>query len=61
MKKVIAERNIVVMLFILVLITFSFAQRDSKRLEQLYISADKTKASLTLPKTIKLPNTLEVK
>jgi hypothetical protein len=38
MKKSKLERSIVVSLFIIVLIAFSFAQRDSKRLEQLYIS-----------------------
>ncbi len=36
MKKALAERNIVVILFVLVLIVFSFAQRDSKKLEKLY-------------------------
>ena len=36
MKKALAERNIVVLLFVLVLIVFSFAQRDSKKLEKLY-------------------------
>jgi hypothetical protein len=36
MKRVILERNIAVILFILVLIVFSFADRDSKKLDQLY-------------------------
>ena len=30
------ERNIVVLLFILVLVVFSFAERDSKKLEKIY-------------------------
>jgi len=33
------ERNIVVLLFVLVLIIFSFAERDSKKLEKLYTTA----------------------
>jgi hypothetical protein len=36
MKRVILERNIAVILFILVLVAFSFADRDSKKLDQLY-------------------------
>ena len=37
MKKAVVERNIVVVLFILVLIAFSFAEKDSKKLDRLYI------------------------
>jgi len=36
MNKALLERNMVVVLFILVLVTFSFAQRDTKKLEKLY-------------------------
>ncbi|MBA2746918.1 MAG: hypothetical protein H0U44_11895 [Flavisolibacter sp.] len=36
MKKALRERNIVVILFIMVLIVFSMAQRDSKKLDELY-------------------------
>ncbi len=36
MKKI-AERRIVVALFVLVFITFSFAHEDSKKLEQIYL------------------------
>lgn len=36
MKKILQEKNIVIVLFILVLITFSFAHRDSKKLSQFY-------------------------
>jgi cell shape-determining protein MreC len=35
-KKV--ERNMVVLLFLLVLVLFSLADRDSKKIEQLYTS-----------------------
>jgi hypothetical protein len=36
MKRAIVERNIVVVLFILVLVAFSFAEKESKKLDQLY-------------------------
>ena len=36
MKRAILERNIVVLMFIMVLVTFSFADRDTKKLEKLY-------------------------
>ncbi len=36
MKSTAAQRNLMIILFVLVLVTFSFAQRDSKKLEQLY-------------------------
>jgi hypothetical protein len=44
MKSTPAERAVVILLFLLVLITFSFANRDSKRIEHLYtlISGRKT-------------------
>ena len=34
MKRTAVEKNIVVVLFVLVLVTFSLAQRDSQRLQQ---------------------------
>ena len=39
MKNLKAENKLVVALFIMVLVTFSFAQKDSKRIEQLYVRA----------------------
>ncbi|MFN2458010.1 MAG: hypothetical protein ABR502_07410 [Chitinophagaceae bacterium] len=36
MRKSKVERSIVVVLFIMVLVVFSFAQRDSKKLDNLY-------------------------
>lgn len=36
MRAYLSERNLVVVLFVLVLITFSLAQEDSKKMEQLY-------------------------
>ena len=39
------ERNIIVLLFVLVLVIFSFAERDSKKLEKLYTTAQLLKDS----------------
>lgn len=41
MKRALVERYMVVVLFILVFITFSLAQRDSKKLEKLYTNVYK--------------------
>jgi hypothetical protein len=45
MKKALFERSIVGVLFILVFIMFSFAERDSKKLAQLYNRTVRTNAS----------------
>lgn len=39
MKKIVQEKNIVVALFVLVIIIFSFAQRDTKKINELYQDA----------------------
>ncbi|HEY2720541.1 MAG TPA: hypothetical protein VGI82_02380 [Chitinophagaceae bacterium] len=36
MKGIFTERNFVIVLFVLVIITFSFAQNETKKMEQLY-------------------------
>lgn len=36
MRRILSEKNIVVLLFVLVLITFSLAQEDSKKMERLH-------------------------
>lgn len=46
MMKVDAERKLVVILFVLVLITFSFAQRDSKRYNPSITTIEQVKAKL---------------
>lgn len=38
MKAILSEKNIVVVLFVIVLVTFVLAQEDSKQLEKLYSS-----------------------
>ena len=42
MKLALTERNLVVILFVLVLITFSFAQSETTKMEQLYRGSQTT-------------------
>ena len=42
MNKALLEKNLVVILFILVLVVFSFAQEDSKKLDRVYKSTTLT-------------------
>ncbi len=51
MKKLTTERYIVTLLFVAVLVTFSFAQKDSKKLDKLYSSVIKAGAEQNLAKT----------
>ena len=48
MKKILSERNLVVVLFVMVLITFSLAQEDSKKMERMYSGANSSPASRIL-------------
>lgn len=51
MKKKGLEKNLVVLLFVLVLVVFSFAERDSRKLDRLYKTAQllqKNKLSTTV-------------
>ncbi len=50
MKGLFTERNIVVVLFIMVLITFSFAQNETKKMEQLYNGSHSSLKTLPSPK-----------
>jgi len=36
LKKVFNERNLVVILFIMVMVTFSFAQKESEKMDKMY-------------------------
>ena len=47
MKRAAVERSIVVVLFITVLVLFTIADKDSKKLERLYTYAAKTIGRLT--------------
>jgi len=46
MKLALTERNLVVILFVLVLITFSFAQSETTKMEQLYRGGQTTMKNL---------------
>ena len=39
MKRTLIERNLVVVLFAVVLVVFSFAERDSKKFEEKFLTA----------------------
>jgi len=63
MKHLVSEKHLVVILFVLVIITFSFADRDSRKLDQLYSTTtqntrliDKVKANYIAQ--VKLTNTV---
>jgi hypothetical protein len=45
MKAILSERNLVVVLFIMVLITFAFAHEDTKKMEKIYIGVNSRVAS----------------
>ena len=51
MNRARAERNIVVLLFVFVLALFSLADKDSKKIKQLYVVAEKTIQKLTFTKS----------
>lgn len=49
MKSILSERNIVVLLFVMVLVTFSLAQEDSKKkMNQMYSGVAAQPASVLL-------------
>jgi hypothetical protein len=48
MRSLLSERNIVVILFVMVLITFSLAQEDSRKMERLQIIQSNTDAAQIL-------------
>jgi hypothetical protein len=50
MRKVLSERNWVVILFITALIVFSFAQEDAKKAEKLYRHDSTTSSFIAAPK-----------
>lgn len=47
MRAVLSERNLVVVLFVMVIVTFSLAHEDTKKMEQAYHGA--TAAAFALP------------
>jgi hypothetical protein len=51
MKTILSEKNLVVLLFVMVLITFSLAHEDTKKMEHIYngatVSASKSEDKLS--------------
>jgi len=54
MKAILSERNVVIILFVMVLVTFSLAQEDSKKMEQLYSGINKNAASSLITQHIEV-------
>lgn len=50
MKQFFSEKNIVVLLFFLVVVVFSFAQKESKKIEYLYKTASVKPSSPAIAK-----------
>ena len=61
MRAILSEKNLVAVLFVMVLITFAFAQEDSKKMEKAYVGFNSSTASklvlLHLPEVKKSPVT----
>ena len=58
MNRAALEKNLVVFLFILVLVIFSFAERDSKKLDEMYATSQPVEkdATLVLAKATRITN-----
>ena len=40
MKRILSEKNMVVILFVMVLVTFSLAQEDTKKIERMFLETN---------------------
>jgi len=49
MRRILSERNLVVILFFLALIVFVFAHRDTKQMEMLYMEEGAANSTLSTP------------
>lgn len=59
MKAILSERNLVVVLFVMVLITFSLAQEDSKKMEKMYTTAIPGTVATLLADNLETPAKLQ--
>jgi len=48
MRRILSERGLVVILFVMVFITFVFAQKDSKKMERAYSGINRSASSVFL-------------
>ena len=56
MRRILSERNLVVVLFVLVFITFVFAQQDTRKMEKAYLGVStSTISSLVTEEATDLP------
>lgn len=46
MRKILSERNFVVILFVVAFVVFYFAQEDAKKVEKMYLNAGASSPSL---------------
>lgn len=49
MRRILSERNLVVILFVLALVAFVFAHRDTEQMEMLYMNKLNSVSSLSTP------------
>ena len=54
MDRTAAERKIVVLLFVFVIVLFSFAQKDTQKLEKLYTKSGETEQKLAFLKSLRV-------
>lgn len=55
MKAILSEKNLVVVLFVMVLVTFSLAQEDSKKMEKLQTGVNTSTASTLIVEYLQMP------
>jgi hypothetical protein len=57
-KSILSEKNLVVVLFVIVFVAFSFATEDTKKIEKLYLDTASSATSFDKPEQSKiiLPN-----
>ncbi|MBK6937810.1 MAG: hypothetical protein IPH18_13660 [Chitinophagaceae bacterium] len=61
MRKILSERNVVVILFVMVLITFSLAQEDAKKMERKQAGvSEATAGTMMAERSAKLVNNVPV-
>lgn len=60
MRTFLSERNLVIVLFVMVLITFSLAQEDSKKMEKMYTGVNTSTASTLIAQDLQIPVNLEI-
>jgi hypothetical protein len=60
MRAILSERNLVVVLFVMVLITFSLAQEDSKKMEKMSTGVNTNTVSTLVAEHVQAPARLQI-